>query len=120
MSILVNKNTIAICQGLTGKHGSFHGEQALAYGTKLKAGVTPKKGGTVHLGLPIFNSVKEAKKETKAEASIIYVPAPYAGDAILEAAEAGMKLVICITEGIPILDMVKVPDLERIPRFPFL
>lgn len=117
MSILVNKDTIAICQGFTGKHGTFHSQQALEYGTQLKAGVTPKKGGQEHLGLPVFNSVKEAKVAVNAKATMIYVPAPFAKSAILEAAEAEMELVICITEGIPVLDMVKVKEeLENYPK----
>ena len=116
MAILLDKDTIAICQGFTGKHGTFHSEQALKYGTKLKGGVTPKKGGKKHLGLPVFNSVKEAKKETKATASMIYVPAPFARSAILEAAEAGIELAICITEGIPILDMINVK--EELKNYP--
>ena len=117
MAILVDKNTLAICQGFTGKHGTFHSEQALAYGTKLKGGVTPGKGGQTHLGLPVFNSVKEAREETKAQATMIYVPAPFASKAILEAAEAGIELVICITEGIPVLDMIKVKEeLRNYPK----
>lgn len=108
MSILVDRNTKVICQGFTGKHGTFHSEQALAYGTKLVGGVTPGKGGTEHLGLPIFNTVGQAVKTTQATASVIYVPADYAADAIFEAADAGVELIVCITEGIPILDMVRV------------
>ena len=108
MSILVDKNTKLICQGFTGKHGTFHSEQALKYGTKLVGGVTPGKGGSFHLGKPVFNTVRQAVKETKAHASVIYVPAPFAGGAILEAIEAEVGLVVCITEGIPILDMVRV------------
>lgn len=108
MSILINKNTKVICQGFTGKQGTFHSEQAIAYGTKMVGGVTPEKGGQTHLGLPVFNTVKEAYKATKADASVIYVPAPYCMDSIIEAAEAGIKLIICITEGIPTLDMLKV------------
>lgn len=108
MSVLVNKNTKVICQGITGKHGTFHTEQALAYGTKMVGGVTPGKGGQTHLGLPIFDSVYEAREKTGADASVIYVPAPYAGESILEAIEAEMPLIVCITEGIPVLDMVRV------------
>jgi len=108
MSILVNKNTKVICQGFTGTHGTFHSEQALKYGTKLVGGVTPKKGGQKHLGLPVFNSVNEAKEKTSAYATMIYVPPKFAGDAIIEAIEAKIKLIVCITEGIPILDMLKV------------
>lgn len=108
MSILVNHQTKLICQGFTGKHGTFHSEQALAYGTKLLGGVTPGKGGQTHLGLPVFNTVKQAVKTTGATASVIYVPANYAADAIFEAADAGIDLIVCITEGIPVLDMVHV------------
>lgn len=109
MSILVDKSTKVICQGFTGKHGTFHSEQALAYyGTKLVGGVTPGKGGTEHLGLPVFNTVGDAIQATKATASVIYVPAPFAADSILEAADAGIGLIVCITEGIPILDMIRV------------
>ena len=108
MSILVNKNTKVICQGFTGTHGTFHSEQAIKYGTNLVGGVTPKKGGQKHLNLPVFNSVAEAKKKTSADASMIYVPPKYAADAIIEAIEAQIKLIVCITEGIPILDMLKV------------
>ena len=108
MSILVNKNTRVICQGFTGKQGTFHSEQCLAYGTKLVGGVTPGRGGEKHLGLPVFNTAREAVKETGATVSMIYVPAPYAADAILEAADAGIELIVCITEGIPVNDMVKV------------
>ena len=108
MSILINKNTKVICQGFTGKQGTLHSEQAIAYGTKMVGGVTPEKGGQTHLGLPVFNTVKEAYAETKADASVIYVPAPYCKDSILEAIEAGIKLVVCITEGIPVLDMLEV------------
>ncbi|MCF6283418.1 MAG: succinate--CoA ligase subunit alpha [Candidatus Polarisedimenticolaceae bacterium] len=108
MSILIDENTKVICQGFTGKQGTFHTEQALAYGTKVVGGVTPGKGGTTHLGLPVFNTVQEAVNETGADASMIYVPPPFAADAILEAASAGIKIIICITEGIPVLDMLKV------------
>ncbi len=108
MSILVNKNTKVICQGFTGKQGTFHSEQAIAYGTKMVGGVTPGKGGQRHLGLPVFNTVREAVREAGAEATMIYVPAAYAADSILEAADAGIKVIACITEGIPVLDMLKV------------
>jgi succinyl-CoA synthetase alpha subunit len=108
MSILVNKNTKVICQGFTGKQGTFHSEQAIAYGTKMVGGVTPGKGGQKHLGLPVFNTVREAVQETGATASMIYVPAPFAADSILEAAAAGIKVIACITEGIPVRDMRKV------------
>lgn len=108
MSILVNKQTKLICQGFTGKQGTFHSEQALAYGTQLLAGVTPGRGGQTHLGLPVFNTVAEAVKMTSATASMIYVPPFYAADAILEAVDAGITLIVCITEGIPALQMLKV------------
>ena len=108
MSILVDKNTRVICQGFTGKQGTFHSEQCIAYGTKLVGGVTPGRGGEKHLGLPVFNTAREAVQETGATVSMIYVPAPYAADAILEAADAGIELIVCITEGIPVNDMVKV------------
>ncbi len=108
MSILVNKNTKVICQGFTGTHGTFHSEQALKYGTQLVGGVTPKKGGTKHLGLPVFNTVVEAKEKTGADASMIYVPPKFAGLAILEAINAKIELIVCITEGIPIFDMMNV------------
>jgi succinyl-CoA synthetase alpha subunit len=108
MSILVNKNTRVICQGFTGKQGTFHSEQALAYGTQLVGGVTPGRGGQTHLGLPVFNTVQEAVRETGATASMIYVPAAGAADSILEAADAGIELVVCITEGVPVNDMVRV------------
>ena len=108
MSVLVNNNTKVICQGFTGTHGTFHSEQALKYGTKLVGGVTPKKGGQKHLGLPVFNTVQEAKEKTSADASMIYVPPKFAGSAIIEAVEAKIKLIVCITEGIPVLDMIKV------------
>ncbi len=108
MSILVSEQTKVICQGFTGSQGTFHSEQALAYGTKMVGGVTPGKGGTQHIGLPVFNSVDEARRKTGANASVIYVPPPFAADAIMEAVDAGIELVVCITEGIPVLDMVKV------------
>ena len=108
MSILVDKNTKVICQGFTGTHGTFHSEQALKYGTKLVGGVTPKKGGQIHLNLPVFNSVQEAKDKTQANATMIYVPPKFAGSAIIEAIEANIELIVCITEGIPIIDMLKV------------
>jgi succinyl-CoA synthetase alpha subunit len=107
MSILVNKNTKVICQGFTGEQGTFHSEQAIAYGTKMVGGVTPGKGGTKHLNLPVFNTVEEAVLKTGANASVIYVPPPFAADAIMEAADAGVELIVCITEGIPVLDMVQ-------------
>ena len=108
MSILVNKNTKVICQGFTGREGTYHSEQAVAYGTKMVGGVTPGKGGTTHINLPVFDTVEEAKAKTGANASVIYVPPKFAADAILEAIDAKMELVVCITEGIPVLDMVKV------------
>ncbi|NUF50009.1 succinate--CoA ligase subunit alpha [Gilliamella sp. ESL0250] len=110
MSILVNKETKVICQGFTGSQGSFHSQQALDYGTKLVGGVTPGKGGTIHLGLPVFNTVKEAVEATGATASVIYVPAAFGKDSILEAIDAGIKLIVCITEGIPTLDMLVVKE----------
>ena len=110
MSILINKSTKIICQGFTGKQGTYHSEQAIAYGTKMVGGVTPEKGGQTHLGLPVFNTVKEAYVATKADASVIYVPAPFCKDSIIEAIDAGIKLIICITEGIPTLDMLVVKD----------
>ena len=108
MAILVDKNTKVICQGITGSHGTFHTKQAIEYGTQVVGGVTPGKGGTNYLDRPVFNSMAEAVEKTKANASVIYVPPPFAGDAIMEAVSAGVELVICITEGIPINDMVKV------------
>ena len=108
MSILVNKNTKVICQGFTGKQGTFHTEQAIEYGTDMVGGVTPGKGGQEHLHLPVFNTVREAVDETGADVSVIYVPAPFCKDSILEAADAGIKLIVCITEGIPVLDMLQV------------
>jgi succinyl-CoA synthetase alpha subunit len=108
MAILVDENTKVICQGFTGSQGTFHSEQAIAYGTKMVGGVTPGKGGSTHLDLPVFNSVHEAKHVTEANASVIYVPPPFAADSILEAIDAEMELIVCITEGIPVLDMMKV------------
>lgn len=107
MSILIDKNTKVICQGITGSQGTFHTEQAIEYGTNMVGGVTPGKGGQTHLGLPVFNTVKDAVEATGAEASVIYVPAPFCKDSILEAANAGIKLVVCITEGIPTMDMLE-------------
>jgi succinyl-CoA synthetase alpha subunit len=108
MSVLINKNTRVICQGFTGKQGTFHSEQAIAYGTKMVGGVTPGKGGQMHLNLPVFNTVRDAVEKAGAEATMIYVPAPYAADSILEAAAAGIKVIACITEGIPVRDMLRV------------
>ena len=110
MAVLVDKNTKVICQGFTGSQGTFHSEQAIAYGTKVVGGVTPGKGGTTHLGLPVFNTVADAVAETGADASVIYVPPPFAADAILEAADAGIRVIVCITEGIPVLDMLRVKN----------
>jgi len=107
MSILINKNTKVICQGFTGKNGTFHSEQAIAYGTKMVGGVTPGKGGTEHLGLPVFNTVADAVQATGADASVIYVPAPFVMDSIMEALDAGIQVIVCITEGVPTLDMLK-------------
>ncbi|WP_456280484.1 succinate--CoA ligase subunit alpha [Cupriavidus sp. JZ107] len=108
MAVLIDNHTRVLCQGLTGAQGSFHTEQALAYGTQMVGGVTPGKGGETHLGLPVFDTVAEAAERTGAQASVIYVPPPFAADAILEAVDAGLELVVCITEGIPVLDMVRV------------
>ena len=107
MSVLINKETKVICQGFTGKQGSFHSEQAIAYGTRMVGGVTPGKGGTQHLGLPVFDTVQQAVNETGAEATVIYVPAPFCKDAVLEAVDAGIGLIVCITEGVPTLDMLE-------------
>lgn len=108
MSILINADTKVICQGFTGKQGTFHSEQAIAYGTKMVGGVTPGKGGQTHLGLPVFNTVRDAVDQVKPDATVIYVPAPYCMDSIVEAADCGIPLIICITEGIPVMDMLKV------------
>ena len=110
MSVLVNKNTKVIVQGFTGQQGTFHATQMVEYGTKVVGGVTPGKGGTTHIGLPVFNTVREAVEATGADASVIYVPPPFAADAILEAADAGIKVIVCITEGIPVLDMLRVKN----------
>ncbi len=108
MSVLINKETKVICQGFTGAQGTFHSEQAIKYGTQIVGGVTPKKGGQEHLGLPVFNTVKEAKENTEANATVIYVPPPFAAGAIIEAIDAQMELIVCITEGVPVLDMMQV------------
>ncbi len=113
MSVIVNKDTKVICQGFTGSQGTFHSEQAIKYGTNMVGGVTPKKGGTEHLGLPVFNTVKEAKDKTEANATVIYVPPPFAAKAILEAIDSEMELIVCITEGIPVMDMLEVKDKLR-------
>jgi succinyl-CoA synthetase alpha subunit len=128
MSILIGSQTKVICQGITGAQGTFHSEQAIAYGTKMVGGVTPGKGGQTHIGLPVFDTVAEAKDRTGADASVIYVPPPFAADSILEAIDAEIPLIICITEGIPVLDMVKVkkalqgsqvaPDRPELPGRP--
>ena len=113
MSVIVNKDTKVICQGFTGSQGTFHSEQAIKYGTNMVGGVTPKKGGTEHLGLPVFDTVKEAKDKTEANATVIYVPPPFAAKAILEAIDSEMDLIVCITEGIPVIDMLEVKDKLR-------
>ena len=113
MSILINKNTRVICQGFTGRQGTFHSEQAIQYGTNLVGGVTPGKGGQIHLDLPVFNEVKEAKKETNADATVIYVPPKFAASSIIEASNAGVKIIVCITEGIPILEMLEVKKIIK-------
>lgn len=113
MSVLINANTKVICQGFTGKQGTFHSEQAIAYGTKMVGGVTPGKGGQTHLGLPVFNTVHDAVKSTQVDATVIYVPAPFCKDSIIEAADAGIPLIVCITEGIPTLDMMEVMEYIR-------
>jgi len=113
MSVLINKDTRVICQGFTGKHGTYHSERAIAYGTKLVGGVTPGKGGTTHLGLPVYDSVSEAVAAGPVDATMIYVPAPFCKDSILEAMTAGIKLIVCITEGIPVLDMVEVREVMK-------
>ena len=113
MSILVDKDSKIVCQGITGSQGTFHTQQCIEYGTGVVAGVTPGRGGGEHLGVPVFNTMREAVRETGADVSMIYVPAPFAADAILEAADAGIKLVVCITEGIPVIDMVKVKSALR-------
>ena len=110
MSVIVNKDTKVICQGFTGSQGTFHSEQAIKYGTNMVGGVTPKKGGTEHIGLPVFDTVKEAKDKTEANATVIYVPPPFAAKAILEAIDSEMELIVCITEGIPVMDMLEVKD----------
>ena len=113
MSVIVNKDTKVICQGFTGSQGTFHSEQAIKYGTNMVGGVTPKKGGTEHLGLPVFDTVKEAKDKTDANTTVIYVPPPFAAKAILEAIDSEMELIVCITEGIPVMDMLEVKDKLR-------
>jgi len=113
LSILINKNTRVICQGFTGRQGTFHSEQAIQYGTNLVGGVTPGKGGQTHLDLPVFNEVKEAKKETNADATVIYVPPKFAASSIIEASNAGIKIIVCITEGIPILEMLEVKKIIK-------
>src|ERR1700677_1914475 len=122
MSILIDNNTKVICQGFTGKNGTFHSEQAIAYGTKMVGGVSPGKGGATHIGLPVFDTVKEARDATGADASVVYVPPPGAADAICEAIDAEVPLIVCITEGIPVLDMVRVKRAlarwRRGPRVP--
>ena len=116
MSVIVNKDTKVICQGFTGSQGTFHSEQAIKYGTNMVGGVTPKKGGTEHLGLPVFDTVKEAKDKTEANATVIYVPPPFAAKAILEAIDSEMELIVCITEGIPVMDMLEVKDKLRFSK----
>tara|TARA_Y100000022_G_scaffold199187_1_gene211082 strand:+ start:572 stop:1444 length:873 start_codon:yes stop_codon:yes gene_type:complete len=113
LSILINKETKVICQGFTGRQGTFHSEQSIQYGTNLVGGVTPGKGGQIHLNLPVFNNVKEAKKETNADATVIYVPSKFAADSILEASNAGIGIIVCITEGIPILEMLEVKKIIK-------